>query len=55
MTGGSLLKKRLFVTGLTGFVGQHIQSRLLADSAQWELLTVPARYDLADPQSLEGL
>jgi GDP-4-dehydro-6-deoxy-D-mannose reductase len=55
MTGGSLLKKRLFVTGLTGFVGQHIQSRLQAETSQWELLPVPDRYDLAAPDSLEGL
>ena len=55
MTGGSLLKKRLFVTGLTGFVGQHIQSRLQADASEWELLPVPGRYDLAAPDSLEGL
>ena len=52
---GSLLKKRLFVTGLTGFVGQHIQSRLQADASEWELLPVPGRYDLAAPDSLEGL
>lgn len=55
MTWGSLLKKRLFVTGLTGFVGQHIQSRLQADASEWELLPVPCRYDLAVPDSLEGL
>lgn len=55
MTGGSLLKKRLFVTGLTGFVGQHIQSRLQADASEWELLPVPGRYDLAAPDSLEDL
>jgi GDP-4-dehydro-6-deoxy-D-mannose reductase len=49
------LKKRLFVTGLSGFVGQHIQSRLQADASEWELLPVPGRYDLAAPDSLEGL
>lgn len=49
------MKKRLFVTGLSGFVGQHIQSRLQADTSEWELLPVPDRYDLAAPQSLEGL
>ncbi|EJM66498.1 nucleoside-diphosphate-sugar epimerase [Pseudomonas sp. GM55] len=55
MTRGSLLKKCLFVTGLTGFVGQHIQLRLQADASEWELLPVPCRYDLAAPDSLEGL
>ena len=55
MTGGSRLKKRLFVTGLTGFTGQHTQSRLQADASEWELLPVPCRYDLAAPDSLEGL
>lgn len=49
------MKKRLFVTGLTGFVGQHIQARLLADASGWELLPVPSRYDLGEPDSLEGL
>ena len=49
------MKKRLFVTGLTGFVGQHIQSRLLANTSDWELLSVPCRYDLSEPASLEGL
>jgi GDP-4-dehydro-6-deoxy-D-mannose reductase len=55
MTGGSLLKKRLFVTGLTGFTGQHIQSRLQADASEWELLPVPCPCDLAAPPPLEGL
>jgi len=49
------LKKRLFVTGLSGFVGQHIQSRLNADTSKWELLTVPSRYDLGNPDSLADL
>ena len=49
------MKKRLFVTGLSGFVGQHIQSRLKADTSEWELLPAPSRYDLAQPESLEGL
>ena len=55
MTGGSLLKKRLFVTGRTGLTGQHIQSPLRADTSEWELLSVPCRYDLAVPDSLESL
>ncbi|MGF6397581.1 GDP-4-dehydro-6-deoxy-D-mannose reductase [Pseudomonas frederiksbergensis] len=49
------MKKRLFVTGLSGFVGQHIQSRLKADASEWELLPAPSRYDLVQPESLEGL
>lgn len=49
------MKKRLFVTGLTGFVRQHIQARLLADASGWELLPVPSRYDLGEPDSLECL
>ncbi|MFY0731994.1 GDP-mannose 4,6-dehydratase [Pseudomonas sp. NFX15] len=49
------MKKRLFVTGLGGFVGQHLQSRLQADASQWELLPVAHRYDLSAPDSLEDL
>ena len=49
------MKKRLFVTGLTGFVGQHLQSRLSAEGSPWHLLPVPTRYDLGQPDSLEGL
>jgi GDP-4-dehydro-6-deoxy-D-mannose reductase len=49
------LKKRLFVTGLTGFVGHHIQSRLTSSDSVWDLLPVASRYDLSQPQSLEGL
>jgi GDP-4-dehydro-6-deoxy-D-mannose reductase len=52
---GCGLKKRLFVTGLSGFVGQHIQSRLQAETSAWELLPVPGRYDLGQPSSLDGL
>lgn len=49
------MKKRLFVTGLTGFVGHHIQSRLTSADSVWELLPVASRYDLSQPQCLEGL
>jgi GDP-4-dehydro-6-deoxy-D-mannose reductase len=49
------LKKRLFVTGLSGFVGQHFQSRLNADASEWALLPATSRYDLAEPDSLEAL
>ena len=46
------MKKRLFVTGLSGFVGQHIQSRLASPDSAWELLPAASRYDLTDPDSL---
>jgi GDP-4-dehydro-6-deoxy-D-mannose reductase len=49
------LKKRLFVTGLSGFVGQHIQSRLALPDSSWELLPAAAAYDLTDPHSLTDL
>jgi GDP-4-dehydro-6-deoxy-D-mannose reductase len=49
------LKKRLFVTGLSGFVGQHIQSRLASPDAAWELLPAASRFDLTDPHSLIDL
>lgn len=49
------MKKRLFVTGLSGFVGRHIQSRLNSSDSGWELSPVPSRYDLCEPKSLDGL
>jgi GDP-4-dehydro-6-deoxy-D-mannose reductase len=49
------LKKRLFVTGLSGFVGQHIQSRLASPDSAWELLPAASRFDLTDPDSLVDL
>ncbi|WP_339545401.1 GDP-mannose 4,6-dehydratase [Pseudomonas sp. RA_35y_Pfl2_P32] len=49
------MKKRLFVTGLNGFVGRHIQSRLHAVDSPWQLLPVAPGYDLREPTSLEGL
>ncbi|MGN4050558.1 GDP-mannose 4,6-dehydratase [Pseudomonas sp. SM4] len=49
------MKKRLFVTGLSGFVGQHIQSRLALADSSWELLPAAAPYDLTDPHSLTDL
>lgn len=49
------MKKRLFVTGLSGFVGQHIQSRLALPDSSWELLPAAAAYDLTDPHSLTDL
>ncbi|WP_347902858.1 GDP-mannose 4,6-dehydratase [Pseudomonas purpurea] len=49
------MKKRLFVTGLSGFVGRHIQSRLTTPDSGWELLSVNSRFDLCDRNSLDGL
>ncbi|SEL65403.1 MULTISPECIES: GDP-mannose 4,6-dehydratase [Pseudomonas] len=49
------MKKRLFATGLTGFVGRHIQSRLSKPDSKWDLLPAASTYDLSDPSSLEGL
>jgi GDP-4-dehydro-6-deoxy-D-mannose reductase len=49
------LKKRLFVTGLSGFVGHHIQSRLALPDSSWELLPAASPYDLTKADSLTGL
>ncbi|WP_277590135.1 GDP-mannose 4,6-dehydratase [Pseudomonas chlororaphis] len=48
------MKKRLFVTGLNGFVGRHLRSRLGAADSGWELLPAPP-FDLTQPQSLQDL
>lgn len=48
------MKKRLFVTGLNGFVGRHLRSRLGAADSAWELLPAPP-FDLTQPQSLQDL
>ena len=49
------MKKRLFVTGLSGFVGQHIQSRLASPGSSWELLPAASAYDLTNADSLIDL
>jgi len=49
------LKRSLFITGLSGFVGQHIQSRLGRNDSAWELLPAASPFDLTDPQSLIDL
>ncbi|WP_065260921.1 GDP-mannose 4,6-dehydratase [Pseudomonas bananamidigenes] len=49
------MKRSLFITGLGGFVGQHIQSRLMLDDSAWELLPAASPYDLTKPQSLVDL
>ncbi|MGE7956486.1 GDP-mannose 4,6-dehydratase [Pseudomonas sp. NPDC089530] len=48
------MKKRLFVTGLSGFVGRHLRSRLSAADSGWELLPA-SPFDLTEPQSLQDL
>lgn len=45
--------KKLLVTGLSGFVGTHLQS-LLAKYAEWQLL-LTKEYDLLASQSLDDL
>lgn len=52
---GRGLKKRLFITGHSGFVGQHIQSRLALPDSPWELLSAATPYDLTDAGSLVDL
>ncbi|PKA70249.1 GDP-4-dehydro-6-deoxy-D-mannose reductase [Pseudomonas baetica] len=49
------MKKRLFITGLSGFVGQHIQSRLALPDSSWELLPAASPFDLTDAGSLSDL
>lgn len=49
------MRKRLFATGLSGFVGQHIQSRLKVADSSWDLMPVISPYDLSQPSSLEDL
>ncbi|MBT2338602.1 MULTISPECIES: GDP-mannose 4,6-dehydratase [Pseudomonas] len=49
------MKKRLFVTGLNGFVGRHLKSRLDAPDSAWQVMPVATRYDLTDSKTLEGL
>ncbi|MFM9381088.1 GDP-mannose 4,6-dehydratase [Pseudomonas sp. UV AK001] len=49
------MKRSLFITGLSGFVGQHIQSRLMLDDSTWNLLPAASPYDLTKPHSLVDL
>lgn len=49
------MKKRLFITGLSGFVGQHLQSHLEQPGSTWELLSAAAPYDLTAATSLTDL
>nr|WP_251030513.1 MULTISPECIES: GDP-mannose 4,6-dehydratase [Pseudomonas] len=45
----------MFVTGLNGFVGRHLKSRLDAPDSAWQVMPVATRYDLTDSKTLEGL
>ncbi|MGP3790917.1 GDP-mannose 4,6-dehydratase [Pseudomonas sp. B392_1p] len=46
------MKKRLLVTGLSGFVGRHLQSHLESKNAAWELVLPADHYDLTQPETL---
>ncbi|WP_263147297.1 GDP-mannose 4,6-dehydratase [Pseudomonas sp. RIT-PI-AD] len=48
------MKKSLFVTGLTGFVGRSLQRFLDEDDRGWRLIDAQARYDLLQPDSLDA-
>lgn len=50
----STLKKALLVTGLTGFVGQHLRQYLDQPDAAWRLVLPPPSYDLTHPESLRA-
>mgnify|MGYP003686209877 CR=1 FL=1 len=47
------MKKRLLVTGLTGFVGHHLQALLDYSDRGWVLITVPEPFDLLRPETLD--
>ncbi|MBD9634219.1 GDP-mannose 4,6-dehydratase [Pseudomonas sp. PDM19] len=46
------MNKTLLVTGLTGFVGQHLQAFVDRPDAAWTLLLPPAPYDLTRAETL---
>jgi GDP-4-dehydro-6-deoxy-D-mannose reductase len=48
------LKKRLLVTGLTGFVGHHLQALLDYSDRGWVLVTAPEPFDLLRPETLDA-
>lgn len=49
---GRLLTKRLLVTGLTGFVGQHLQALLDDSDRGWSVITSQEPMDLLSPETL---
>lgn len=46
------MQKKLLLTGLTGFVGGHLQAHLEAADSEWRLLPPPEAVDLTHPESL---
>jgi len=48
------LNKSLFVTGLSGFVGQHLRRHAQDDDHGWRLIEPRERYDLLRPDSLDA-
>lgn len=48
------MKKKLLVTGLSGFVGQHIRRTLQNQLSVWELADIFPPFDLTCPQTLEA-
>lgn len=48
------MKKPLFVTGLTGFVGQRLRRQLQDDDHGWRLIEPRERCDLLQPDSLDA-
>lgn len=48
-------KKKLFITGAQGFVGQHLQAMVLSHvwQASFEMIGVDATYDITDRASLD--
>lgn len=48
----SALKKTLLVTGLTGFVGQHLRAYVDRPDAAWDLILPPVPYDLTRAETL---
>lgn len=54
LRSGVVLKKRLLVTGLTGFVGRHLQAHIDSAQSVWELASPPGGVDLVRPETLEA-
>lgn len=48
------MKKRLLVTGLSGFVGQHVRTVVSHDDSPWSLIQVDEPVDLLQPDSLQA-
>ncbi|MBF6035841.1 hypothetical protein H8F23_21545 [Pseudomonas sp. P155] len=49
------MKKRLFVTDPSRFVGQPVRSRLASSDSSWDLLPVASTCELIHPHSLTNL